>query len=159
MFLGFSPDHSSSVGLILNLRTRSITPQFHFVVDQKFTTVPGGQLDRTLPEITDGEVEFFIKSSWNTDDHVDALDSWEPSVDGQRPALAPEWDPTPPAPDAPQDILPPPTHHPPPSAPPAPPVAPPAPPDPDLHVIDDADNNILPPAPDRQNPSEGGDQD
>ena len=42
-FLGFSWNHSSNVGLICNLRTGSITPQFHFIVDQKFTTIPGGQ--------------------------------------------------------------------------------------------------------------------
>ena len=167
MFLGFSPDHSSSVGLILNLKTGSITPQFHFVVDQKFTTVPGGQMDRTLPEITDGEVEFFIKSSWNTDDRVDALDSWDPSVDGQRPTLAPEWNPTPISdpelpfiPSQPQA-----TNHPPPTAPPtAPPAPPPVPtappapaPDPDFdtRLLDE----VLQPAPARQYPSEGGDQD
>ena len=172
MFLGFSPDHSSSVGLILNLKTGSITPQFHFVVDQKFTTVPGGQMDRTLPEITDGEVEFFIKSSWETDDHVDALDSWDQSVDGQRPTLAPEWNPTPISdPELENPIIPPqssptrrsPRNHPPsaPQAsqePPVPPQAPPAPdPDEELpsRLLDDALQMDLP----RQHPSEGGDQD
>ena len=51
-FLGFSPLHSSSVGLIRNLNTGTITPQFHFIVDQKFTTVPGGQSGQTIPKLT-----------------------------------------------------------------------------------------------------------
>ncbi len=38
-FMGFSPKHSTLVGLILNLRTKSITPQFHVVFDDSFTSV------------------------------------------------------------------------------------------------------------------------
>lgn len=39
MFVGFSQQHSSTVPLILNLSTLSITPQFHVVFDDWFTTV------------------------------------------------------------------------------------------------------------------------
>ena len=40
MYLGVSPDHSSShIGRVLNLRTGHISPQFHMVFDDKFTTV------------------------------------------------------------------------------------------------------------------------
>ena len=39
LFLGFSPVHSSSVPLILNLITHSITPQFHTIFDDLFTSV------------------------------------------------------------------------------------------------------------------------
>jgi hypothetical protein len=39
MFVGFSNLHSSDVPLILNLQTGSITPQFHRVFDDYFTTV------------------------------------------------------------------------------------------------------------------------
>ena len=38
-FMGFSPKHSTLVGLILNLRTKSITPQFHVVFDDSFSSV------------------------------------------------------------------------------------------------------------------------
>lgn len=38
-FLGFSLDHSSTIGVIRNLRTGSTTPQFHVVYDELFTTV------------------------------------------------------------------------------------------------------------------------
>ena len=39
MFLGFSDVHSSTVGLILNIRTGYISPQYHVVYDEKFETV------------------------------------------------------------------------------------------------------------------------
>ncbi|KAG7369081.1 reverse transcriptase RNA-dependent DNA polymerase [Nitzschia inconspicua] len=39
MFLGVSPSHSSSVGRILNLRTGHVSPQYHVVYDELFSTV------------------------------------------------------------------------------------------------------------------------
>lgn len=39
MFVGFSKDHSSLVPLCLNILTGKITPQFHVVFDDRFTTV------------------------------------------------------------------------------------------------------------------------
>eukprot|EP00978_Attheya_sp_CCMP212_P036651 scaffold167905_cov46-Attheya_sp.AAC.2 len=41
-FLGFSPDHSSTIGLIRNVSTGYVSPQFHFhvVYDDYFTSVP-----------------------------------------------------------------------------------------------------------------------
>ena len=39
MFVGFSPAHSSDVPLILNLRTGHISPQYHAVFDDDFSTV------------------------------------------------------------------------------------------------------------------------
>ncbi|KAI2505066.1 hypothetical protein MHU86_9342 [Fragilaria crotonensis] len=41
-FLGFSQQHSSTIGLILNHLTGSVTPQYHCVYDDLFTTVPNG---------------------------------------------------------------------------------------------------------------------
>ena len=41
-FLGFSHQHSSTVGLILNHLTGAVTPQFHCVYHDLFTTVPNG---------------------------------------------------------------------------------------------------------------------
>eukprot|EP00804_Cyclotella_cryptica_P010321 CCRYP_012254-RA/>CCRYP_012254-RA protein AED:0.10 eAED:0.03 QI:0/0/0/1/1/1/3/0/1268 len=40
IFVGFSPHHSTSVPLILNPRTQHISPQFHVIFDDVFTTVP-----------------------------------------------------------------------------------------------------------------------
>jgi hypothetical protein len=39
-FLGFSKRHSSTIGLIRNVRTNAISPQFHVVFDDAFSTVP-----------------------------------------------------------------------------------------------------------------------
>ena len=39
IFLGFSPDHNSTVALVLNPETGSITPQYHVIFDEKFSTV------------------------------------------------------------------------------------------------------------------------
>jgi hypothetical protein len=40
IFVGHLPSHASNVGLILNLRTGHVLPQFHVVYDDDFTTVP-----------------------------------------------------------------------------------------------------------------------
>ena len=40
IFVGFSPVHSSDVPLVLNLRTGHISPQYHVVYDDEFSTVP-----------------------------------------------------------------------------------------------------------------------
>ena len=39
-FLGFSNTHSTTVGLLRNLRTGNVTPQYHVVIDEPFHTVP-----------------------------------------------------------------------------------------------------------------------
>jgi hypothetical protein len=47
-FLGYSPEHSSSIGLILNTITGNISPQYHVVHDDYFTTVPGVDSTKTF---------------------------------------------------------------------------------------------------------------
>ena len=39
MFLGFSSEHSSLVPLVLNIRTGKITPCYHAIFDDAFSTV------------------------------------------------------------------------------------------------------------------------
>ena len=41
VYLGHSPTHSDTVGLVLNPTTGYISPQYHAVFDEYFTTVPG----------------------------------------------------------------------------------------------------------------------
>ena len=41
MYLGSSPKHSDSIGRILNLETGHVSPQFHVVYDEMFSTVNG----------------------------------------------------------------------------------------------------------------------
>ena len=40
IYVGRSPSHASNVGLILNPHTGHVSPQFHVVYDNDFTTVP-----------------------------------------------------------------------------------------------------------------------
>ena len=49
VFLGFSPDHASDVPLILNLSTGSISPQYHVVFDDEFSTVSSIAPEETPP--------------------------------------------------------------------------------------------------------------
>ena len=81
MFLGFSSEHSSMVGLILNIRTGAITPQFHVVYDERFETVTTDMsldLSETWIDLWQGSREFY-------------LDDWDPTLDGPLPELDPEF--------------------------------------------------------------------
>jgi hypothetical protein len=40
LYVGRSPSHAANVSLILNPRTGHVSPQFHVVFDDDFTTVP-----------------------------------------------------------------------------------------------------------------------
>ena len=55
MYVGFSDQHSTTVGCVLNLQTGSISPQYHIIHDEEFTTVTG-RLDD----------ELFDSETWNT---------------------------------------------------------------------------------------------
>ena len=59
VYLGYSPQHSSTVTRVLNSQTGHVSPQYHFVCDDHFSTVPnadtGGLLD-TSP---------FDATTWN----------------------------------------------------------------------------------------------
>jgi hypothetical protein len=92
-FLGFSKEHSSLSALVRNLRTSAITPQFHFVTDQRFETVMGGLNPSLKFDLTDPEnIGTFLKTHWDTDDRDHALEHWDPEIDGDMPPLVPEWD-------------------------------------------------------------------
>jgi hypothetical protein len=75
-FLGYSPTHASSVGLVKNLRTGSITPQYHIVCDELFTTIHG-TADSTVPSTCENLL---------TLSHLDALDD-----DTIGPPLHKDW--------------------------------------------------------------------
>ena len=77
MFLGFSDVHSSAVGLILNIRTGYILPQYHVVYDKKFKTVASKRaidLSETWINLWQNSCDFY-------------LDAWDPTVDGPFPEL------------------------------------------------------------------------
>ena len=49
IYLGYSKDHTGNVAMVLNLRTRHISPQFHLIFDDTFSTVPYLDSSVTLP--------------------------------------------------------------------------------------------------------------
>ena len=49
VFMGLSPKHSSTVPLVLNPGTGAITPQYHVVFDDKFTTI--GTNEDSMPDL------------------------------------------------------------------------------------------------------------
>ena len=57
--MGFSPEHSTSIGRILNHRTGYVSPQFHVVYDDLFTSVPN------------------TETGGNADDEVMTVAQWE----------------------------------------------------------------------------------
>ena len=59
-FLGFSRNHSSTIGLLRNLQTGSISPQFHVVFDELFSTVNSvDEDDGTWVELFVSEREYY----------------------------------------------------------------------------------------------------
>ena len=42
VYLGLSPEHTSNVSLIFNIKTRHVSPQFHVVYDNDFTSITSG---------------------------------------------------------------------------------------------------------------------
>jgi hypothetical protein len=100
-FLGFSKTHSTTVGLIRNLRTGFISPQYHVVHDERFTTVTTS--DSIIDTIEATWQDLFTTSRDNYLDGLDVdpasipdlHDSWkpiQPSVSPSSP-IHPEIDP------------------------------------------------------------------
>ncbi|KAG7373658.1 reverse transcriptase RNA-dependent DNA polymerase [Nitzschia inconspicua] len=129
MFLGVSPSHSSSVGRILNLRTGHVSPQYHVVYDELFSTV----FNSLTPGMNDALP--FDDALWTRLisiglEHLLPSSSDDPTAYDPPPPLDPAW-------LAPDDVPasfqrePPPAPDPPPPAPvqptPAPDPPPPAP--------------------------------
>ena len=54
-YLGVSPSHSSTVGLILNIATGYVSPQYHVVYDDLFSSVPSAETGGALqPDVFHG---------------------------------------------------------------------------------------------------------
>ena len=79
IFLGFSPLHASTVGLILNPKTQQMSPQFHCVYDENFETVHNDSSNP--PDIWE---ELVINSRFRSDIGDDATveDNWDLDVPG-----------------------------------------------------------------------------
>ena len=73
IYLGHSPTHAGNVALVLNPRTGLISPQFHVVIDDDFSTVPSlrtGTVPSNWKKLVDNSRE---KS---TDGFYDITKSW-----------------------------------------------------------------------------------
>jgi hypothetical protein len=82
-FLGYSKEHATTIGMIRNIRTGHISPQFHVVFDEDFTTVAS---ENTL-DLTETWIELFL----NSREHY--LDGHDVSVDGPLPEVDPDFAP------------------------------------------------------------------
>jgi len=90
-FLGFSRHHSSSVGVIRNLHTNYVMPQFHVVYNQHFFTVAGGVQTRSVTQLNPHNFQIYLHGKWATNDHVNALADWDMTLDGPLPDGPPNW--------------------------------------------------------------------
>ena len=80
-FLGFSKSHSSTIGLLRNLQTGYVTPQFHVVFDELFTTVHSSDEDDTT------WVDLFTTNRDYYGQDEDELEDFAPSL----PEVDPAW--------------------------------------------------------------------
>ena len=78
IFLGFSKRHSSRVPLVLNTKTGHISPQFHVVFDDWFTSVIGASPDRPFDQ--NEWTQLFADSryhyAFDEDDPITLADEW-----------------------------------------------------------------------------------
>ena len=84
-YLGTSPDHSSTVGLIHNLRTGFISPQYHVIYDDLFSSVPNAESSGlpSAPEFTGDFWRRLLETG---------LESVLPDADEDPvPTLHPDW--------------------------------------------------------------------
>jgi hypothetical protein len=83
-FLGFSTQHSSTVGKILNQRTGYVSPQYHIVYNELYSTVTstgtGGEAD-VLALLPDQWHELLVSGYERSEILVEAEDTGTPLPD------------------------------------------------------------------------------
>ena len=85
-YMGTSPLHASTVGLVRNLQTGSITPQFHMVYDDFFETVHSDEAKE--PKECSEEMQFSrFKSHYDDDRYVPELANvaWHKNATSNKP--------------------------------------------------------------------------
>ena len=93
MFMGFSEFHSSLVPLVLNVRTGKITPCYHAIFDDSFSTVTSLSDSDDLPSAWHNILQLNASTSFlDLDDFID--DSGKHNLKAV-PALDPVWSPSP----------------------------------------------------------------
>jgi hypothetical protein len=90
MFMGVSPTHSSTVGNIMDLRTGNVSPQYHVVYDDLFSTVPNGETGGILDDMPINQLSWsnILESGWER-----VIDPVDEASSGTRfvPSLDREW--------------------------------------------------------------------
>ena len=84
VFLGYSKEHATNVGLILNPETKRISPQFHVLYDDWFTTVRSVD-EADTPDLATFDWASLIRRSGGTEQVFDG------EVGGFLPPLDDEW--------------------------------------------------------------------
>ena len=74
IYVGSSPLHASTVGLILSPKTNRISPQFHFIYDDLFEIVPHSAEDPP-PKWDDLVIENFESIDLEFDPNGDQFDN------------------------------------------------------------------------------------
>ena len=102
IYLGNSPQHSTTVGLIGNLDTGAVSPQYHVVYDKLFTTVHGHLTDAVFDSEEWNEMLNLKGLEYNVD-HLDDPDRLPPFFDEFVDATDPSTDPPVPEGDGDED--------------------------------------------------------
>jgi len=88
-YLGISPSHSTLVGRILNIKTGNLSPQYHVVYDDLFTSVPNsenGGFQKDSEPFTETEWKNLIQTG-----HERILPEPNPSQNEKLPSLHDSW--------------------------------------------------------------------
>ena len=89
LYLGYSPTHSSTVSRILNLATGNVSPQYHYVCDDNFTTVTN-LVDPNEPDVPFTQDEWLHLIQTGYEEDLSAFDR-DANDNPIPPALADEW--------------------------------------------------------------------
>ena len=86
-YLGVSPSHSSTVGLILNIATGYVSPQYHVVYDDLFSSVPNAETGGAL------QPDVFHGSFWDqlVASGLERLDDGDYADEPDPPPLHHDW--------------------------------------------------------------------
>ena len=92
MYLGFSPDHSSLVSNVMNLKSGFVSPQYHVVIDDLFTTVPNAEQGGLYDPITFDADRWASLLETGYERHLDADPAtWRRQNGPNGPTLADDW--------------------------------------------------------------------
>jgi hypothetical protein len=80
IFVGFSSEHSSLVPLVFNPCTQHVSPQYHVIFDDGFSTVPSlytiEERDRRFEDLFHTSREHFLNPSGDDNDGPPLSDDW-----------------------------------------------------------------------------------